>query len=276
MSQITALHTGISAALPCAKLIAVASGKGGVGKTWLSAALTHALANQGRRSLLFDGDLGLANVDIQLGLTPERDLGAVLAGQCSLADAITPVESANFDVIAGRSGSGSLANLPANKLAGLSDDLVKLTERYDDVVIDLGAGIERTVRHLAGLAATCLVITTDEPTSLTDAYAFIKLTLAAPGRQHPLGPSGADLRVVVNMAGSRSEGERTYGTLSKACATFLKANPPLAGIIPRDAKVKDAIRHQTPILQRHPGSPAAKAIEVLAQSLRPNGGRTAA
>ena len=272
MNQITALHSGFAAAAPCDKLIAVASGKGGVGKTWLSAALAHALAKQGRRSLLFDGDLGLANVDIQLGLTPERDLGGVLAAQYSLADAITRVEGAGFDVIAGRSGSGSLANMPANKLAVLSDDLVQLAARYDDVVVDLGAGIERTVRHLAGLAATCLVITNDEPTSLTDAYAFIKLAW----RQRPPGPSGADLRVVVNMAGSRSEGERTYGTLSKACATFLKANPPLAGIIPRDPKVKDAIRHQMPILSRHPGAPAAKAIEALACALRPNGGKTAA
>ena len=123
----------------------------------------------------------------------------------------------------------------------------------------LGAGIERTVRQLAAHAGTCLVVTTDEPTSVTDAYAFIKLSLI----QNP----EADLRIVVNMAETESDGHRTYATLCKACESFLKTKPPLAGIIRRDPKVKDSIRNQAPILTRHPSAPAAQDVEKLARRL---------
>src|SRR5271167_3560436 len=103
-------------------LIAVASGKGGVGKTWFSITLAHALARAGRKALLFDGDLGLANVDVQLGCTPRRDLGSVLAGEIDLAQAVTP-NANGFDIIAGRSGSGTLASLSAARLLDLRAEL---------------------------------------------------------------------------------------------------------------------------------------------------------
>ncbi len=240
-------------------LIAIASGKGGVGKTWLSITLCHALARAGQRALLFDGDLGLANVDIQLGLTPPKDLGGVLAGRHGLGAAAFTFEEGGFDIIAGRSGSGSLASLAPDRLAALTAELAELAPRYQHVVLDLGAGVERTVRQLAARAGTCLVISTDEPTSMTDAYAFIKLMLLQNRR--------ADLRVVVNMAGSVREGERTYATLRKACESFLKTVPPLAGIVRRDAKVKEAIRHQSPLLMRHPNTEAAADVEALARRL---------
>jgi len=240
-------------------LIAIASGKGGVGKTWLSITLCHALARAGQRTLLFDGDLGLANVDIQLGLAPPKDLGGVLAGHHELGAAAFAFEDGGFDIVAGLSGSGSLANLAPDRLAALTAELADLAPRYHRVVLDLGAGIERTVRQLAAQAGTCLVITNDEPTSMTDAYAFIKLML----KQKP----NADLRVVVNMAASTHEGERTYATLRKACQSFLKTVPPLAGILRRDIKVKEAIRHQSPLLTRHPNTEAAADVEAMARRL---------
>lgn len=243
----------------CPNMIAVASGKGGVGKTWLAITLSHALARAGRKTLLFDGDLGLANVDVQLGLAPKHDLGGVLTGRYSLARAATDYQTGSFDVIVGRSGSGSLANLSTDKLTTLGNDLVAIAPDYHHVVLDLGAGVDRTVRRLAAMAGMCLVVTTDEPTALTDAYALIKLTLA--------GSRDADLRVVINMAESEKHAQRTYATLLKACESFLHISPPLAGIVQRDSRVKDAIRHQTPLLTRHPNTTAADNVELLARNL---------
>lgn len=242
-----------------ANVIAVASGKGGVGKTWFSITLTHALSMLGNRTLLFDGDLGLANVDIQLGLMPKRDIGSVIEGMYGLADAAERFADGGFDIIAGRSGSGVLANLTVQRLNDLRKELMGVAARYDAVVVDLGAGVDRTVRQLAGPAAITLVVTTDEPTSLTDAYAFLKVS-------HQTNPK-SDLRVVVNQANTRREGERTYGTILKACQNFLKFSPPLAGIIRRDQKVRDAIRSQTPLLLRSPGTDAAADVEAIARNL---------
>ncbi len=243
----------------CSNMLAVASGKGGVGKTWLSVTLAHAFAGQSKRVLLFDGDLGLANVDIQLGLQPGRDLSGALAGKYPLAEAAMRHAGAGFDVIAGRSGTGGLASLPLPRLAALQHNLAEISKSYDRVILDLGAGLEQTVRQLAALAQTSLIVATDEPTSLTDAYAFIKLAHQQNAK--------SDIRIAINMAGSPAEGERTYATLLKACESFLKISPPLAGVIRRDPKVKDAIRHQVPLLTRHPGCDAAGDVEKLARHL---------
>jgi flagellar biosynthesis protein FlhG len=217
------------------------------------------MARQGSRVLLFDGDLGLANVDVQLGITPRRDLSTVIGGRLSLADATTTYEPGGFDILAGRSGSGSLATTPLSRLAALRDELERVAQNYDHVVLDLGAGIERPVRLLAAAARTCFVIATDEPTSITDAYAFIKVTS---GEQ-----IADDIRIVVNMAGSVREGERTYLTLRRACNEFLKLDPPLAGVIRRDDKVRDSIRRQASLVTRHPNSDAAVDVDAIARGL---------
>ncbi|WP_439815544.1 MinD/ParA family protein [Zavarzinia sp. CC-PAN008] len=241
------------------RLITVASGKGGVGKTWLAVTLAHAMALKGQRVLLFDGDLGLANVDIQLGLTPQHDLGSVISGRIALEQAVTRVEEGGFDVLAGKSGSGALAGLGRAEVAQIRDGLVGAAQHYDRVIIDLGAGIDPAMVMLAHHPGIVLIVTTDEPTSITDAYAFIKLGLGRSPR--------ADMRLVVNMAANRNEGLRTYETLKKACEGFLKYTPPLAGIVRRDAKVRDAIRNQTSLLTRSPTAEAADDVDVLARSL---------
>jgi flagellar biosynthesis protein FlhG len=240
-------------------VITIASGKGGVGKTWFAITLAHTLARAGRKVLLFDGDLGLANVDIQLGLLPDRDLGSVIAGKRTLEQCVTPVEETGFSVLAGRSGSGSLALLPPQRLTALRDQLLEMSGSYDHVLVDLGAGVDRTVQALTPSMGVALVVVTDEPTSLTDAYAFIKLTIADRPK--------ADIRIVVNLADSTAHGRKTYETLTKACRSFLKFEPPLAGIIRRDSKVPDCIRHQTAMLTRHPNCEAAVDIEKLARPL---------
>ncbi len=241
------------------RLLAVASGKGGVGKTWFAVTLAHALARRGRRVLLFDGDLGLANVDIQLGLQPRHDLSAVIAGRVPLGGACQRVEPGGFDVLAGRSGSGALSGLDAAVTAGVLDALRRLTGAYDDIVLDLGAGVERTVRSMAAAADLVLVLATEEPTSLTDAYATLKLHAA----DRPAGPA----RLVINQSSSRAAGQRTYGTLARACQAFLGHTPPLAGIVRRDSRVADAIRRQTLLLTRHPNSVAGEDVERIAGGL---------
>ena len=245
--------------VPIANAIAVASGKGGVGKTWLSVTLAHALANLGRQTVLIDGDLGLANVDIQLGLQPELDLADVLDNDVPLTQAVQRHAGTGLDIVAGRSGVASLATLSPTRLNALGRGIATLSERYDRVLIDLGAGVEKPVRYLSALAQRTIVVTNDEPTSLTDAYALIKL-LMQDRAQTKIG-------VVVNAAASKAEGERTYKTLAKACDTFLKFAPPLLGVVRRDSKVRDAIRAQTPLLTRHPGCDAARDVEAIAQQV---------
>jgi flagellar biosynthesis protein FlhG len=239
--------------------IAIASGKGGVGKTWFSITLAHALSNNGRKILLFDGDLGLANLDIQLGLMPKHDLSSVISGRLTLNQAVVHYPEGGFDIIAGRSGAGGLSNIASSRLQILGDDLAQLAGNYDTVMLDLGAGVERTVRQLAHNAGTCIVVLTDEPTSLTDAYAFITVL-------HTERPD-IDIKVVTNIVNSTREGERTYNTLHKACQGFLKFSPPLLGIIRRDNKVREAIRAQMPLLVRFPNCEAAQDVERIAENL---------
>ena len=149
-----------------------------------------------------------------------------------------------------------MAALPSQRLTLLRDQLLEVAEDYDVVILDLGAGVDRIVRMLSASAIRTLLVTTDEPTSLTDAYAFIKLGSAA-GMSKNVG-------VIVNQATSKAEGEKTYKTLLKACENFLRLKPPMIGMVRHDPRVKDTIRHQTPILTRSPNSEAAEDIEDIA------------
>ena len=245
--------------LPIPRTIAVASGKGGVGKTWFSITLAHALARQGRRILLLDADLGLANVDVQLGLMPSTDLGTVLSGPAKLSDAVKVFEPGGFEIVAGRSGSGELSSLPNDRLEALLADLAALLPARDHILLDLGAGVSRSVRRMAAWADALFVIATEEPTSLTDAYATLKLHAV----DRPLG----DARLVVNQAESCRRGEHTAETLTRVCSNFLGRAPSIAGTIRRDSHVPEAIRRQALLLHRSPHSPAAIDLERIAAAL---------
>ena len=238
---------------PAGRAIAVASGKGGVGKTWFAISLARAMVLQGRRVLLFDGDLGLANVDIQLGLMPEHDLSAFVSGRRAIGDCTIPYPPGGFTVLAGRSGSGALANLEPAALERVLAALAA-ADAYDCVIMDLGAGLQTSVRRMAAWSDTLLVVATEEPTSLTDAYAVLKLHAA----DRPRG----DARIVVNQAVTPASGQQTFRALARASTTFLGREPPLAGIIRRDDRVRDAIRRQTLLQLRAPE--ALAALDVLA------------
>jgi flagellar biosynthesis protein FlhG len=246
-----------------APLFAVASGKGGVGKTFLSIALAQSFARLGQRTLLFDGDIGLANIDVQLGLHPKGDLMQIVAGTMDMEQAVAPFDGGpakgGFDVLAGQSGSGALRGLQARELLLLGQSLRLVSSGYDRTIVDLGAGLDSTVLELAVLCGRTLVVLTDEPTSLTDAYALIKVLV-----QRPRSPA---LAVAINMVADENEGRRVYGALARATQRFLGFAPPLAGIVRRDAKVRDAIRAQAPYLTRSPSGIAAKDIAGLARGL---------
>jgi flagellar biosynthesis protein FlhG len=141
--------------------------------------------------------------------------------------------------------------------------LRRSTAQYHAIVADLGAGLDRTQRRMASVADTLLVVATDEPTSLTDAYAVLKLYAA------DLAAGAGDARIVVNQAATMAAGERTFAALQRACSAFLGRTPPLAGIIRRDDRVRDAIRRQTLLLTRHPAAHAATDVEAIAGRLVP-------
>ena len=239
--------------------IAVASGKGGVGKTWFSITMAHGLAKRGDDVLLFDGDFGMANVDIQLALMAKHDVASVLTGKVTLNQAVTPYTKGGFGVIAGRSGSGALANVPASRLQLLKEDLFTLAENYDYTVIDLGAGLEKSVRMFATDTKNLVIVCTDEPSSITDAYAFIKVMT--------LTKSKTNIKMVINSANSIREGEKTYNTILKACQQFLGVEPELLGVVRRDTRVRDAIRNQDSILSRYANSDAAEDVLTICANL---------
>jgi len=244
-----------------APIIAVGSGKGGVGKTWLSATLACLMARQGRRTLLVDGDLGLANADVQLGVRAQADLESVQRGWVELQDAIVPVlggvsKAGGFDLLPGSSGTGALAQLAPGAVNAIAQGVAALAYHYDRVVIDLAAGVDHTVLRLARDADRLVVVTNEEPTAMADVYALIKLANAARPGLTPF--------IVVNMVEKRLNGRKVFDHLSRVCDLHLKLRPTLAGVIRRDPRVPDAIRAQMPLLVRHPQADAVEdAMSVL-------------
>ncbi|MEM9878970.1 MAG: AAA family ATPase [Pseudomonadota bacterium] len=245
--------------MSAAKMITVASGKGGVGKTWFSITLASALAHEGRKVLLFDGDLGLANVDVQLGLVPDKDLGDLLAGDAPLADCVTRYEAAGFDVLAGKSGSGALSAMSRERVGSLKQHLLSAQDGYDHIILDMAAGVDQTNLYIGTHYGPTFVVLNGEPTSLTDAYAFMKL--------RRMRDPGADLRIVVNNAADREAADKAYHSIRKACETFLQFRPPILGSILSDEKVPSTILAQSDIFSRYPQAEAARQVQGIAKQI---------
>lgn len=230
---------------------AVASGKGGVGKTSLTLTMAALWAKQGKKVLVVDGDTGLANIDVQLNLKPKRDLGDVIAGSATLMEIIlkTPL---GFEIAPGRSGHGSMANLPMGAVQGVLRNIRTVAPDYDVVLVDVAAGVSSTELALCAACDAVLVITTPDPSAYTDAYALIKLLWKEHGLAHA--------RVVVNMASAR-EGADIHKRLEQATGHFLGL-PELAyaGHIPPCRQYAQAVKlHQLPVVA-FPNSPAVVAV----------------
>jgi len=241
-------------------IVAVASGKGGVGKTWLTVTLAHAAARAGRRVITLDRHIGLANRDSQLGIAPTRDLSAWASGSAPLKALVQPTP-AGFDLIPGASGPAGLAGLAPTEISRLGGEFAEAAAGYDLALTHVAAGVEATQLRLAGAAGRTLLVITEDPTSLTDGYAFVKL---AQRLQHP--PA---FDVVVNMAETKASGAKAHAALANACKTFLKIEPKLLGVIRRDPAVAAAIRRQTLILEAAPGAPAALDVLDMLDALAP-------
>jgi len=237
------------------QVIAVTGGKGGVGKTTVAINLASAMSASGKRVLLLDGDLGLANVDVLLGLTPKNTLAQVIDGTCSLEEAVVEAES-GFHVVPGASGIARLANMSAQEHLHIVQAFSNLARRLDVMIVDTAAGIAHSVIQFSQAAQSVLVIVCDEPASITDAYALIKVL----SRQHGV----RTFQVLSNQCGKPGDGLSLFKKLERVTNRFLDVVLEYAGEVPEDRQLKRAIREQRPVIDAYPVSPAAQAFKKLA------------
>ena len=238
------------------QVIAVTGGKGGVGKTTIAVNLAASLAGRGKQVMLLDGDLGLANVDVFLGLTPRLTLADVLAGNCTLEEILLEAPQ-GFKVVPAASGIAQLAELDTLTHVGLVRAFGDITSKVDIMVIDTAPGIAGSVLQFSQAAQQVLVVLCDEPASLTDAYALIKIL----SRDHGV----KQFRVVVNQVRGRGMGQALFQRFERVATRFLSVDLDYVGEIPEDAFLRRSIREQRPVVSAYPSAPASVALKTLAQ-----------
>lgn len=241
-----------------ATTLAVTSGKGGVGKTSVSVNLAVQLAQMGRRVILMDADLGTANADVICNLNAPRNLSHVVAGRCSLHDTLIDAPG-GFRLIAGASGLSQMAALGEFERARLMDQMTELEDEADVILIDTGAGVGPNVLGFLVAVDQILVVTTPEPTAITDAYALIKTAT----RQ----AQGLDLRLLVNQVRDERESRAVYDRVAGVCKQFLNVTPRYAGYVLTDPRVPYAVRRRQPFVLEHPSSPASVCVHRLAHRI---------
>jgi flagellar biosynthesis protein FlhG len=238
------------------QVIAVSGGKGGVGKSNISVNLSIALAELRRRVVLLDADLGLANVDVLLGIRATHTLADVLAGTHSLADVLV-TGPAGVKIVPASSGVQRMAELSSAEHAGLINAFNDLSDQVDILVIDTAAGISDTVVSFVRAANEVIIVVCDEPSSITDSYALIKLLNKEYGMQR--------FRVVANMTRTPQEGINMFNKLNMVCERFLDVSLQFVGQVPFDENVRKAVQKQKALLEFAPSSKASVAIRALAQ-----------
>ncbi|MDA8446767.1 MinD/ParA family protein [Paracidovorax valerianellae] len=249
---------------PGARIIAITSGKGGVGKTFVSANLAAALTRRGHRVLVLDADLGLANLDVVLNLHPKVTLHDVFTGKADLDDAVIDAPG-GFSVVLAGSGMVEYSRLTPEVRSEFLNVIQTLAPRFDVILLDTGAGISDVVLFSVSLASEVLIVATPEPTSLTDAYAAIKVLATQQKRQH--------VRMVVNQAARPGDGRAITSQLQQVLDRFVSTESGRSmrllhmGDIPADTSVRDAVMRRQLLLMQMPGCPAALAIAQLANKI---------
>ncbi|WOI44778.1 MinD/ParA family protein [Acidovorax sp. BLS4] len=249
---------------PSARIIAITSGKGGVGKTFVSANLAAALTRRGHRVLVLDADLGLANLDVVLNLHPKVTLHDVFTGKADLDDAVIDAPG-GFSVVLAGSGMVEYSRLTPEVRSEFLNVIQTLAPRFDVILLDTGAGISDVVLFSVSLASEVLIVATPEPTSLTDAYAAIKVLATQQKRQH--------VRMVVNQAARPGDGRAITSQLQQVLDRFVSTESGRSmrllhmGDIPADTSVRDAVMRRQLLLMQMPGCPAALAIAQLANKI---------
>ncbi len=238
------------------RVIAVTGGKGGVGKTNVSVNLAVALADMGKRVMLLDADLGLANIDVMLGLHPEYDLSHVLNGERNLEEVVIDGPS-GIKVVPGASGVQQMAELSEAEHAGLISAFSEVGADLDVLIVDTAAGISDTVISFSRAVQELVVVVCDEPASITDAYAMIKLL----NREYDVDR----FHILANMTRHPQEGRNLYNKISRVTDRYLDVMLSYMGSIPYDESLLKAVRAQKPVVHAYPRSRIAQTFKNLAK-----------
>ncbi|MBN1509259.1 MAG: MinD/ParA family protein [Sedimentisphaerales bacterium] len=241
-----------------ARVIAVTSGKGGVGKTNIAANLAICLARLNKRVVLLDADISLANVDVLMDLRGKYDISQVIGGHKSMSEVMQPGPN-GLQIICGASGLDRLADLSEGEQRGLLRHLSELQQETDTIVVDTAAGISRSVVGFCLASDHVLVVTTPEATAMTDAYGMIKVL----ARKRYQGP----ISIVVNMARDLTEGKRTYQRIADVARKFLARDLYFAAVLPRDDRLLTAVRSRKPVVLAYPNAQVSSALAKLAARL---------
>lgn len=260
LREMARVHRTPKINLPDRRIISVASGKGGVGKTNFSVNLAIALNQLEQQVMLLDADLGMANIDVVCGLSPKFNLGHVISGSRSFQDIVLDCFN-GVSVIPGVSGVEDLTSLTVKQQQRFFDELEKFDALHTSktLLIDIGAGMGPTVINFMLASSECIVITTPEPTAMMDAYALIKTII---GRKPE-----ADIGVVVNMVRSKEEGLQVFHSMSMIAQQFLNHPLQYIGHLLTDPAVSKSVKTQSPFLLSHPGSPVSKCVREIALKL---------